>query len=455
MLVKLHKPLHRRTLLRGAAYGVTAAVALPLLEAMLDENGEALAGGGTMAPRFMTWSFGNGVRLARFVPTVALPDTNWELSEELEPLAEWKNYVSVLTGFNNRSNYFITHHEGNTIFSGYDLRDVGQGPGFFSNAGGPTIDQVIAQVIGRESPITSVQCGVSKRPSDADFGTTTHNLSHRDYQQPLPPNVRPVEVFQSLFESFTPAEDPRKELRVRLVDMVKTRSKELKKRLGSEDQKRIDAHLDGLDELQKKIEALPPPCDEPTAPTENNDDVGGEEQLVNVTSVMHDLIVQAFKCDITRVASMRFTEPASLTEYSEIGQNSSYHELTHDFSSATQNGAVHEGVIFAMERFADLLKKLSETPDGPSGTLLDSVGIFCSTECAEGQSHTIDGQPMIIAGRAGGKLVHPGVHYRSSGGNPSDALLALLQCYDESATEVGEVGGCGSNSPLEEIKAAT
>jgi hypothetical protein len=260
-------------------------------------------------------------------------------------------------------------------------------------------------------------------------------------------------VWNDLFMSFTPAEDPRKTLRVRLVDMVRTRATALKQRLGAADKARIDAHLDGLDELEKKIEALPPACQAPEEPTENNDDVGGNEPLSAVTGVMHDLIVQAFRCNITRVASLRFSEPAALTEYSEIGHNDSYHALTHSFSSATQNGEVHQGVIYAMERFADLLTKLRNTEDGPTGNLLDSTAIFCSTDCAEGQSHTIDGQPMIIAGRAGGKLRHPGVHYRSqSGENPSDALLALIQCYDETATQVGE-GATGSTTPLDVIKA--
>lgn len=138
-------PLRRRTLLRGAAGGLSAVVALPILDAMLDQHGEAFADGSALPCRFMTFSFGNGVRLSRFVPSAAYPNP-WEVSEELQPLADRgvKDHVSVLTGFDNRSQYSITHHEGMTVFSGHDLRDVGQGQGFFSNAGGPTIDQVIA-----------------------------------------------------------------------------------------------------------------------------------------------------------------------------------------------------------------------------------------------------------------------------------------------------------------------
>ncbi len=443
--------LPRRTLLRGAAGGLSAAVALPLLEAMLDTNGEALANGDALPARFLTWFFGNGVRLDQFTPAASFPDP-WTLSTELQPLSEVKDYVSVLTGFDNRSAYNITHHEGNTIFSGYDIINVG--PGFTSDAGGPTIDQVVADVISDGAPIRSVQVGISKRPSDVDFGTTTHNLSHAGIGNPLTPELRPRVVWQNLFDSFVPPDDPKKELRTRVVELVKGRALELKKRLGSTDRMRVDAHLDGLNELQKKIEAIPPTCASPGEPTQNNDDINGIEQLSDVASVMHDLIVLAFQCDITRVASVLFAEPAALTVYNAIGQVDNFHNLTHSPSSSVQNGDVHEGVIYAMERFADLLVKLKNTEDGVNGgNLLDSSAIFCGSDCSEGQSHSISAQPMIIAGGANGKLVNPGIHYASpSGENPSDALLTLLQCFDDTQTSLGD-GQCGSSTPLNVLKA--
>lgn len=447
--------LPRRAVLRGALGGLSATVALPLLEAMVDVNGEALADGAPLPVRFLTWFFGNGVRLDRFTPSTSYPNP-WTIDagSELAPLAEVKDYVSVLTGFNNRSAYSITHHEGNTIFSGYDIIDVGQGGGLSSNAGGPTIDQVIADVISEGTPIRSVQVGISKRISDVDFGTTTHNLSHAGIGNPLTPEVRPRNVWQNVFDSFVPPDDPKKALRTRVVEMVKGRADALKLRLGTEDRRRVDAHLDGINELQKKIEAIAPICENPLEPTQNNDDINGVEQLADVTSVMHDLIVHAFKCDITRVASVLFVEPAALTVYNDLGHNDNFHNMTHSPSSAVQNGEVHDGVVYTMERFADLLVKLRNTEDGVNGgNLLDSSAIFCSSDCAEGQNHSIDDQPMIIAGGANGKLVTPGIHYASqTGENPSDALLALLQCFDDTQTSVGDTQ-CGSTTPLNVIKA--
>lgn len=459
--------LPRRTVLRGAAGGVGAALALPLLEAMVDENGEALADGAPLPVRFLTWFFGNGVRLDKFVPAAAYPNP-WALSEELQPLAPVKDYVSVLTGFNNRTMYNITHHEGNTVFSGYDILNIGGDPTkpFSSFAGGPTVDQVIADIIAADTPIKSVQLGVSRKQSEVDGGTTVANLSHGGVNNPLPPEYNPQAVWQSIFNSFVPPDDPRKALRARVVDLVRGKATALRQRLGTLDRQRLDAHLDGVNELQKKIEALPPACTFPDQPTEANAPVGlnDPEPLANVTAIMHDLIVEAFKCDITRVASLMFVQAAAHTIYHDLGHTSEFHnDYTHNQSQAIQDTEVHAGVVYTMERFADLLVKLQNTEDGVhGGTLLDSSAIFCSTDCAEGYTHSVQGQPMIIAGGANGKLVHPGIHYASqSGENPTDALLALVQCFDDTVTQVGGFGqnsdgfddNCGSSTPLDVIKA--
>ena len=55
--------LSRRTMLRGAIGGTSVALALPMLDAMLNSNGTALAAGGPLPRRLVTWFFGNGVAL--------------------------------------------------------------------------------------------------------------------------------------------------------------------------------------------------------------------------------------------------------------------------------------------------------------------------------------------------------------------------------------------------------
>ncbi len=433
--------LSRRTLLRGAS----ALVALPLLEAMLDDHGEALADGSALPARFVSWFFGNGNIPSRWNPSGQ--GSNWQLSEQLAPLANVKSRCSILSGFQNRCANQITHHEGMTIFNGYTFVEQS---GLFSKAGGPTIDQRIADVIGDQTTFASIQLGVSKRLSVMDSGTTLHSLSHRGPNEPLRPEFNPQEVWTELFGSYVPMNDPSGELRVHVLDAVADSAKALHQQLGQLDRQRLEAHLDAVAALQKKIEAIPPACDKPAMPGVDNQG-GGPEPLGLVSDAMSDLLCYAFACDLTRVASVMFLGGAAETVFSDIGQGSVHHENTHNPGSALEQ--VHQAVLYIMQRFAYLLERLDATPDPLGGTLLDNTVVFCSSDCSEGWTHSIFDQPIIVAGNAGGQLTSPGIHYRSPNGeNPSDILLTLLRLFDPTATSIGG-GAPMSSTPFTPILA--
>lgn len=451
--------LSRRTVLRGLlAGGASVTVGLPMLEAMLNGNGTALAGGAPIPQRFVTYFFGNGFVLPKFVPATTGP--NWELTEQLAPLGPVKDYCNVLTGFNNKCEMTITHHEGMTMFNGYTF--IHQG-GLTSKAGGPTIDQVVADTIeatGVVTPVKSVQIGISRELSYMDGGTTMHNLSHRGPDNALPPEFNPQKVWATLFGSFTPMNDPSGPLRASALDAVKAQTDALKKRLGTKDIQRLDAHLEGINEIQKKIEAVPPVCQPPMLPTETNPENANPEPITNVNNVMADLLAYAFECDITRVASVLLVGGAAGTVLKEAGMDFEHHLTTHDQSKA--NTQINTGVIYQMQRFSDFLQILKAKVDPTGGNLLDNTLVYFSSDCSEGWSHSIQKTPMIIAGKGGGYMKYPGIHYASMNGqNPSDVLLTLLQAFNPAATSVGQLvptpglnkPAPGSTTPFLEIKA--
>jgi hypothetical protein len=443
--------LNRRTVLRGLVGGSLAVVGLPTLEAMLNSNGTALAGGGGLPLRMMTWFFGNGVKLARWVPTALGP--NYPLSEELAPLAGVREYVSVLTNFDNRCEELITHHEGMTLFNGVTMTDVS---GLFSKAGGPTVDQIAADTLGAGAPIRSVQVGVSKKLSIMDSGTTMHNLSHawagpldNGQDVPLPPEYNPQKVWDTLFGSFVPKDDPSKPVRLSVLDAVRTDTARLRKRLGKSDNLRLDAHLQGVRELEKKINAIAPVCETPERPTFTNADVNGAEEIVTANEIMSELLRYAFTCDVTRVASVLFAGGAGETIFSDLGHSTVHHDDTHNnFSSAQER--VHDGVVYTMERLAYLLQTFKDTPDGVSGNLLDSCAILIGSDCSEGYSHSVKNQAVLVAGKARGALVHPGVHFDGGKGNTTDITLAVLKAVAPQVTEIGR-GAPYSNTPCAAI----
>ena len=86
------------------------------------------------------------------------------------------------------------------------------------------------------------------------------------------------------------------------------------------------------------------------------------------------------------------------------------------------------------------------------GNLLDNTMVFFSSDCSEGWSHSVQKQPIIIAGRGGGYLKTPTAHYASNGGNPTDVLLTMLRRFNPAAASVGG-GAPMSTTPFTDILA--
>ena len=475
--------LSRRAMLRGMASGAAVMVGLPILDAMLDNHGVAFAAGSPIPVRLITWCFGNGVLLNRWVPGgIRNPVTgaNYPISEQLQPLANVKDYVTVLSGFENKCKYKITHHEGMSVFNAMSFADQGQGPGFFSNARGPTMDQLYATAIDaspdkKPSIVRGVHTGVVSQISQADYGTTMHNLSHVDKLSPNPPVKNAQTIYQTFVDLFTPQDNPLKPARLSVVDTVKADAAELKKRLGAVDIERVDGHLAGLADLENKINALPPLCVLPGVPAVTTDVANGKDAMNQAVS---DLLAFALSCDVTRIGTVLYLGGASEAEL--IPGNGSHHQLSHSVSAnyqhysgtyydpdganaplITESGPItkfNQGVVFMMGQLAYLLEKLKTTPDG-AGNLLDNTVVFVSSDASDGWTHDIREHPMLICGKGGGKLVS-GVHHRAQGKrNAADALLTVLKTCVPTATAVGSnsyllegaVDPCYSTTPVTEL----
>jgi len=446
--------LNRRAVLRGMLGVGGAAIGLPMLEAMLNESGTALADGHDKPIRFLSWFFGNGVRLDRFEPSAT--GVGWAASEELAPLASLidDGYVNLVTGLRNRCSIQITHHEGMTAFNGYDfVHDFG----LSSRAGGPTIDQVISEIVSENTPVSSVHVGVSRKTSVMDQGTTLFALSHRGVNEPQYPIYNPQEIWQQLFGNFIPKPDD-SALRLSILDAVKEDADRLKKRLGTLDRQRLDAHLSGVAELEKKIKAIPPSCELPAMPLETNPVNSPIEPFDSVADAMDELIAYAFECDITRVATNMFHGGASETVFQNLGQVAAHHTNTHSASSSIQDNQVHATVTYLMGRLAKLGERLRSSIEPDGSNLLDSTIVYASSDCSEGWSHSIDRQPVILLGHGRNALKYPGIHHRvapftsvnNSAGNMSDVLLSVLKAYKADSTSVG-AGAPASSTPQAEI----
>jgi len=438
--------MQRRTFLRASVGGgLGISIGLPLLDAMLNDNGTALAQGQALPKRFGIFFFGNGrgVEPDRWVPTGT--GAGWTPSMELAPLAGIKDYVSVVTGMNARlEDSPQGHHKGSAaILSGYDfITQPANNAPYRSTFARPSIDQVIAAEIGTTTAFKSLEIGMSRRVINGE-GTTIQYISHNGPDSGNPPELDPRKLFDRLFAmpvapptGAPGAGDALRVLRRSVLDTVIGDLGSLSQRVGTADRARLQQHTESIRAIERRLETdLAAPsvqCDNPTAPgalpTDNS-----QEPIAERMTAMGELLAMAMSCDLSRVFTIQFSGSAAGPVFWQVGASRGHHDLSHDGDSSQ---SVMEAItVFTMEQFAGLLTRFRDTPDG-AGNLLDSMAILASSDHGDGAAHDVEDYPVLVAGRAGGALVHPGVHFRAQE-HTNMVLLTLLRAMGLQTAEIG------------------
>lgn len=436
-------------MLRGLlTTGATATIGLPLLEIMLNENGTALAQTGEpLHPLFVTWFFGNGTLPGRWNPTVTGAGTAWQLSPQLLPLAEHKSHLTVISGL-----------EGKLVTSGVEHPTGSAAATTAAPLSGiavraPSIDQVVAQVTSAGAPFRSIEVGVTPAtpggPQD-----TLHTVSHNGPNSRNNPEFDPRAVFSRIFGGFEPPSDEGEDVagkmyRVRksVLDAVLSDGAALQQRLGSADRARVEAHLEAIRAIERRLEVTTPNeghpsvCLSPESPGIGPDTQSEAPPAVN--TAMAELTMLALACERTRVATFMFSLPAAHVYYRHLASNMNddFHDtICHgDAGDASNQPRVDTGVIYTMRCLNEFLTKLKETPHGAS-TLLDASLVYVTSDTAWGKLHDRTEWPVLFAGKAGGRL-RGDEHHRFQGENLSRALLSVAQIMGSDITEIGIDGG--------------
>ncbi len=403
--------LSRRMLLRGAG----AAVALPLLDAMLDGNGEALADGSPLPLRFGTWFWANGVRLSKWVPTAT--GTGWALPAHLVPFAPVREKISVVSGLWNWVEG-LDHWGGRSGMLSGSTTVGDYGTGVL-----PSVDQLVAQAWAGRTPLRSLELGVS---AQGDGFRPAEGSSWSGPNQQLPVEFSPRALFDRLFAipSTDPKASKRQRARRAVLDVVAEDLRRLRPTLGRSDRARVDLHTDSIADLQRKLQASGPPgsCVTAQRPPDLSP-VGGKEQLEPVNQAMVELLALALACDLTRVFSVSYSSILGETLFWPVGATHGWHELTHEDSAASQE-RVDQVTAFTIQQLAALVVKLDSLPEG-GGRLLDRCAVYATSCVAEGLSHERRDMPVLVAGLAGGAL-RGGVHYRSTTGERGSKVPMTL-----------------------------
>jgi hypothetical protein len=424
--------------LRGVlAGGIGVSVPLPRLLGMLNGNGTAYAAGTPLPIRYGTWFFGNGIIPNRWVPAETGTGSAWKLSEQLAPLSEVKPWLSVISGFSIK----VPNNSPHASMPAAALSGAQVGG---NSTQLPTIDQLVAKAIGGGTTYpTGLHVGISSVSGATSLGLS---ISYAGPNAPNPPDYSPANLFKKLLQfantGGTPkAPDPELLNRSLVLDAIAEDAKSLRMRLGSDDQKRLDLHLDGLQQLQHQVAQAQSP--KATTGTIVDPDKAYANRGADGTisrqrgQAFSDLLVFALASDLTRVFTYMFSCPACHGNYGDCGLDpTTFHEdyghrlSPKGLSYATQG--FNTGVKFAMSNLADTLVRMKNTPDG-AGTLLDNSAIYTTSCVSESQTHGGADYPLLVSGKAGGKLKGD-QHIRIVDENVSKVPFTLLNMLGGGST---------------------
>ena len=393
------KALSRRTLLTGGVLG--AAVGLPWLEAFAPRRASAQA---PLPKRFVVIFTPNG-ELPAWTPTGT--ETAFTLSPILSPLTAHQADLVVIRGLYQEGGGGDGHQNG----IGGMLTGTTLNPGPFGGvqappagwASGPSVDQRIADVIGNETKLRSLELGVQTGSAD-NWG----RMCYRAANQPQPPEDDPSAVYARVFADLhtDPALlEAERQRQKSILDAVGAEYTRVAARLGSADKQRLDAHLEAVRDIEDRLTRVGMTsggaCVDPVvSPVEKYDN----DAYPAVGALQMDLLAMALACDLTRVASLQWSRSVSQTRFTWLGIQEAHHDLSHlsDDDPAAVDKLTRINQWYSTQ-LAALIAKLKAIPEG-DGTVLDNTIILVCNELAKGNTHSRADASYLLAGRGGGAL---------------------------------------------------
>jgi hypothetical protein len=345
---------------------------------------------GTAGPRRMLLISNNlGVLPKPFFPQSTGRD--YELSPYLAPLAEFRNDFTVFSGLS---------HPG--VVGGHSTENC-----FLTAARGPTksgfrnqisLDQFAAEKLGPVTRLPTLNLGVNIDKANRSLAWTRDGVL-------LPAEDRASALFQKMFVQGDAAavQAQLKKLHERgsILDTLLDDTKQVRKRLGRDDQSRLDQYLTSVREIEQRLhtarewELRPKPTTTQTPPT----DIQDQKLFFEKFDLMLSMAQLALQSDSTRIVTLMVD--AFATPSFKLGDNENsttgYHDLSHHGQAADKVRQLEEADRRQMALLKKLLQNLAETRDG-EGRLLDSTMVLFGSNMGDANTHDNSNLPILLAG---------------------------------------------------------
>lgn len=431
---KAFATMNRRNFLRGLG----ACIALPTLGSIVPSRLMAAA----TSPRVGTTATGAPLRTA-FIsfPNGAIPShwwpegglTDFRFAATLQPLEALRKHVQVFGGLdhanaNAGNDGGGDHARGSSVF----LTGVRINKSATDVRAGISIDQVIANQVGHLTRFPSLEltCDANRKSAGCDSGYSCayqYNVSWRSPTTPMTPENNPRLVFERLFGAGAHGEraanaQRRMMTRRSVLDFVMDDARRLQRGLDVSDREKLDQYLTGVRDVESRIQKAEQfgPNVDPNRATP----AGIPATHAEYVQLMYDMLLLAFQTDSTRVATFVLGHDGDNRSFSEIGITEGHHDLSHHQNNTERVEKVAQIDRWYAEQFAAFLAKMEATRDVDGNSLLHNSRILYGSGNADGNRHTHENLPVILAGGGGG-LLNPG-RYVQHGSKPMSNLFLTL-----------------------------
>lgn len=400
----------RRHFLRGAA---GALVPLPFLNVMEKAVAKSVPGNGEPPLRFMTLFKPNGVH-----------PPSWNINGG----SEWDFRMSPLMApfQKHQDDLLILDNMGDFGFSSHANSTRRFLSGRCDNTDSASMDQVIADQIGGETPIRSLEL------TTEGLFTNQIGCSYISYDKKgdaIPRESDPQLIFDRLFRNPMSVPSERKRMSS-LLDRVADDARSLRRKTGREDDETLDEYFTVLRETEQRIETMAAKgvaTGVDFASLKRPQSAANLDEQVNA---MLDLIALAMWTDQTRCVSYMLGNSNSRMVFDFLGVKEQHHYLSHFFRNFSRENI--DGLLkislWHMEKFDYLLNRLKSYKD-QNGSLLDHSIVLFGSGMGHSDNHTAQRIPTVLAGKGGGRL-KTGRYLRYSENQDLSRLhLALMQQF--------------------------
>ena len=434
--MKAHREaLLRRTLLRG----VGVSMALPWLESL---SGFGLFSASAATPpvqpqRFAVLFMGTGISPGRWWAKGS--GAELKLGESLAPLEPLKGKINVIDGLFNKAATGQGIHPAMTgnLLSGVPIRK-----GSIIH-GGITIDQVLANQIGQETPQPSMVLACERAMTgfhETNFSNAySSHISWQNSDSPVPNEMYPSLAFDSLFENGGRLRNSS------VLDRVKEHAVALSSQISSTDKIKLNEYLASVRDMERSVERMRTDksnaedraCDagRPLFTMKRPQD-GLPVDIRDHIRLMCDIVALGFQTDKTRVASLLLARDLSALYYPFLGVGRQHHGASHYDTEEDYQKIVH----FQVSQLAYLAKRLDAMPEGES-TVLDNSCLLFLSNMWSGTKHDNKKVPVVTIGGLGGKLkTGRALNYFEAGDDNRKLCSLYLGIMDRMGVKLKEFG---------------